>query len=92
MRYRGTWAAAGLLLLPIAATAQPNGGAGSDRAVACDAFQHQPLGAWTVLRATTIAPDGVTMELPAGLTFAAGETYEDVDITAILDRYCGSRS
>jgi hypothetical protein len=88
---RNVVVALALLLVPAAAAAQPAPGGGTERAVACDAFQRQPLGAWTVLRATTIAPEGVTIELPAGHTFASGETYEDVDITAILDRYCGAR-
>jgi hypothetical protein len=75
-------------LLPVAAAAQP---AAATRPVACDAFQRQPLGAWTVLRETTIAPEGVTIDVPAGRTFSAGETFDDVDITAILERYCGER-
>ena len=80
-----------MLLSPAAATAQPARPGAGDLPVACDAFQHQPLGAWTVLRDTTVATDNATLELPAGRTFATGDTFEDVDVTGLLDRYCGTR-
>lgn len=46
---------------------------GSDGPIACGAFQRGPNGSWTVLRSTTISPEGVQMNLPEGRTFAKNQ-------------------
>lgn len=80
-----------MLSLTAPAAAQPVQQPRAAAAVPCDAFQRQPLGAWTVLRPVTIAPEGVSVELPAGRTFSTDETFEGIDIGTVLDRYCGNR-
>ena len=45
----------------------------SDGPIACENFQRDPNGSWTVLRATTISPQGVQLDLAPGQTFAKNQ-------------------
>jgi hypothetical protein len=62
-----------------------------DGPVACNAFQRVGNGSWTVLRPETLYPNGVSLGLAAGQTFAPNQMYEGFEVTAILDRNCGNR-
>jgi hypothetical protein len=61
-----------------------------DGAVAWAAFQRSGNGSWTVLRPTTLYPDGVPLSLAPGQTFAPNEMFDCFEVTAILDRNCGN--
>lgn len=84
-------AAAAVLLLgcayPLGAMAA-NGA--SDGAIACSAFQRAANGSWTVLRPTTIQPQGVVISLAPGQTFAKNQWVDGVEVTTVLDRNCGN--
>jgi hypothetical protein len=77
----GAWAP---LAMAQSANSQPDG------PVACDAFQRQDHGSWTVLRPATIHPNGVAINLAPGQTFAPNQIYNGVEVTAVLDRNCGN--
>lgn len=62
-----------------------------DGPVTCDAFQRVGNGSWTVLRPATLYPNGQTLNLAPGQTFAPNQMYEGFEVTAILDRNCGNR-
>jgi hypothetical protein len=62
-----------------------------DGPVACDAFQRVGNGSWTVLRPATLYPNGTTLKLSPGQTFAPNQMYDGFEVTAILDRNCGNR-
>jgi hypothetical protein len=62
-----------------------------DGPIACDAFVRNGYGAWRVVRPTTIMPQGLTMNLVPGMTFAPSQTIDGIEITAVLDRNCGNR-
>jgi hypothetical protein len=61
-----------------------------DGPIACDDFQRGFNGSWTVLQPTTIAPQGVTMNLARGETFAKNQWFDGVEMTTVLDRNCGN--
>jgi len=61
-----------------------------DGPVACDAFQRQGYGSWTVLRPATLYPNGVPLNLAAGQTFAPNQMFQGFEVTALLDRSCGN--
>lgn len=62
-----------------------------DGPVTCDAFQRVGNGSWSVLRPATLYPNGQTVNLAPGQTFAPNQMHEGFEITAILDRDCGNR-
>jgi hypothetical protein len=43
-----------------------------------------------VLQPTTIKPQGITMNLAPGETFAKNQWFDGVEITTVLDRNCGN--
>jgi hypothetical protein len=61
-----------------------------DGPVACAAVQRADNGSWTVLRPTTLHPNGVPLSLAPGQTFAPNQTLDGFEVTAILDRNCGN--
>jgi len=61
-----------------------------DGPVACGAFQRSGYGSWTVLRPAVVYPNGVTLSLAPGQTFAPNQLFDGYEITAILDRNCGN--
>src|SRR5437588_7657447 len=61
-----------------------------DGPIACDAFQRSGHGSWTVLRPATLYPNGVPLSLVAGQTFAPNQIFQSFEVTAILDRSCGT--
>jgi hypothetical protein len=62
-----------------------------DGPVACAAFQRDDHGSWTVLRPTTVYPNGVPLSLAPGQTFAPNRLFEGFEVSAILDRSCGNQ-
>lgn len=62
-----------------------------DGPVARTAFQRSGNGSWTVLRPATLYPNGGALSLAPGQTFAPSQTFDGVEVTAILDRNCGNR-
>jgi hypothetical protein len=62
-----------------------------DGPVACEAFQRSGYGSWTVLRPTTVYPNGIPLSLAPGQTFAPNQVFNGFEVTAILDRSCGNR-
>lgn len=85
--------AAAMLLLgcawPLAATAASVNSA--DGAISCNDFRRDANGAWTVLRPTTIAPQGVVISLSPGQTFAKNQWLGGIEVTTVLDRNCGNQ-
>ena len=61
-----------------------------DGPIACQDFQLGFNGSWTVVHPTTIEPQGVTMNLAPGETFAKNQWYNGVEVTTVLDRNCGN--
>jgi hypothetical protein len=86
-------AAAGAMLLgcgwPLAAIAADVNL--SDGQIACSAFQRGANGSWTVMRATTIAPQGIVINLAPGQTLDKNKWVGGVDVTTVLDRNCGNQ-
>jgi hypothetical protein len=64
---------------------------GSDGPIACGDFQRGPNGVWTVLRPTTIRPEGVQMTLAPRQTFAKNQFVDGIEVTTVLDRNCGNQ-
>jgi hypothetical protein len=62
----------------------------SDGPIACGEFQRGPNGSWTVLRQTTINPQGVRLNLAPGQTFAKNPFISGIEVTTVLDRNCGN--
>jgi len=50
-----------------------------------------PNGSRTVLRPTTISPQGVQLNLAPGQTFAKNQFVSGIEVTTILDRNCGNQ-
>jgi hypothetical protein len=63
----------------------------SDGPIACGEFQRGPNGSWTVLRQTTISPQGVQLNLAAARTFAKNQFVSGIAVTTVLDRNCGNQ-
>jgi hypothetical protein len=63
----------------------------SDGPIACGNFQRGPNGSRTVLRPTTISPQGVQLNLAPGQTFAKSQFVSGIEVTTILDRNCGNQ-
>ena len=63
----------------------------SDGPIACGNFQRGPNGSWTVLRPTTISPQGVQLNLAPGQTFAKNQLVGGIEVTTVLDRNCGNQ-
>jgi hypothetical protein len=63
----------------------------SDGPIACGEFQRGPNGSWSVLRQTTISPQGVQLNLAAGQTFAKNQFVSGIEVTTVLDRNWGSQ-
>jgi hypothetical protein len=63
----------------------------SDGPIACGEFQRGPNGSWTVLRQTTISPQGVKLNLTPGQTFAKNQFVSGIEVTTVLDRNCGNQ-
>ncbi len=61
-----------------------------DGPIACTDFQRGVNGTWTVIRPTTIRPQGVAMNLAPGQTFAKNQPVGGIDVTTVLDRRCGN--
>jgi hypothetical protein len=61
-----------------------------DGPIACQNFARNGYGDWTVVRPTTISPEGVTIKLWPGQTFMPSEVVDGVEVTAVLDRNCGN--
>jgi hypothetical protein len=84
--------AAALALLAIVtppAMAQPVNSL-PDGPVNCGAVTRLPMGSWSIMRPVTIAPNGTTIGLSPGQTFAPNQIYDGVEVTAVLDRDCGN--
>ena len=62
-----------------------------DGPVDCGGAARLPMGSWTIMRPVTIAPDGMSIGLSPGQTFAPNQMYQGVEVTAVLDRNCGNR-
>jgi hypothetical protein len=86
-------AAAALLFFGcvIAHPGMTQGLSGSDGPIACGDFQRGPNGSWTVLRPTTISPQGVKLNLASGQTFAKNQFVSGIEVTTVLDRNCGNQ-
>ena len=54
-------------------------------------FQRGPEGSWTVVRPTTISPEGVQLNLAPGQTFAKNQFVGGIEVTTVLDRNCGNQ-
>jgi len=65
--------------------------AGSDGPIACGNFQRGINGSWTVLRPTTISPQGIQLNLAPGQTFAKNQFVGGIEVTTVLDRNCGNQ-
>ena len=63
----------------------------SDGSITCDSFQRGPHGSWTVLRPTTMSPQGVLLNLVPGQTFAKNQFVSGIEVTTVLDRNCGNQ-
>jgi hypothetical protein len=63
----------------------------SDGPIACGDFQRGANGSWTVLRPTTMSPQGVQLNLAPGQTLAKNQFVSGVEVTTVLDRNCGNR-
>ena len=63
----------------------------SNGPIACGEFQRGPNGSWTVLRQTTISPQGVQLNLATGQTFAKNQLVSGIEVTTVLDRNCGNQ-
>src|ERR1700739_1769998 len=63
----------------------------SDGPIACGDFQRGPNGSWTVLRPTTIIPQGVQLNLAPGHSFAKNQFVGGIEVTTVLDRNCGNQ-
>ena len=61
-----------------------------DGQVNCGAVARMPMGSWHVMSPVTISPDGRTMTLAPGQTFAPNQMYGGVEVSAVLDRNCGN--
>jgi hypothetical protein len=85
--------AAAILLLagawPLTATAATINLA--DGPINCNDFRRGSDGSWTVLRPTTIEPQGAAMSLAPGQTFAKNQWVGGIDLTTVLDRNCGNQ-
>ena len=62
-----------------------------DGPILCGNFQRGPNGSWTVLRPTTINPQGVQLNLAPGQTFAKNQFVSGIEVTTVLDRNCGNQ-
>ena len=69
--------------------------AASDGPIVCHDFERGVNGTWTVLRATTIGPlggpQGRTISLSPGQSFAKNQWVDGVEVTTVLDRNCGNQ-
>ena len=85
--------AAAMLALGVAGSqsALAQGMSMPDGPVACNAVARLPMGSWTILRPVTIQPNGMTIGLAPGQTFAPNQLDDGVEVTAVLDRNCGNR-
>jgi len=63
----------------------------SDGPIACGDFQRGPEGSWTVLRPTTMSPQGAQLNLAPGQTFAKNQFVGGIEMTTVLDRNCGNQ-
>jgi hypothetical protein len=63
----------------------------SDGPIACGGFQRGANVSWTVLRPTTITPQGAQLNLAPGQTFAKNQFVSGIEVTTVLDRNCGNR-
>ena len=63
----------------------------SDGPIACGDFQRGSNGSWTVLRPTTISPQGAQLNLAPGQTFAKNQFVSGIEVTTVLDRNCGNQ-
>jgi hypothetical protein len=63
----------------------------SDGPISCGDFQRGSNGSWTVLRPTTISPQGVQLNLTPGQTFAKNQFVGGIEVTTVLVRNCGKR-
>jgi hypothetical protein len=63
----------------------------TDGPIACGNFQRGPNGSWTVLRPTTMSPQGVQLNLAPGQTFAKNQFISGIEVTTVLDRNCGNQ-
>ncbi|HJU20730.1 MAG TPA: hypothetical protein VJ770_30140 [Stellaceae bacterium] len=61
-----------------------------DGPIVCRDFARNGYGDWMVMRPTTISPDGMTMRLAPGQTFAPSQMVGGVEVSAALDRNCGN--
>jgi len=61
-----------------------------DGPIACQDFQRGDNGTWTVVHPTTIAPQGVVLNLAPGQTFAKNQWRGGIEVTTVLDRNCGN--
>ena len=62
-----------------------------DGPIECGAFQRGANGSWTVLRPTTMSPQGAQLNLAPGQTFAKNQFVGGIEVTTVLDRNCGNK-
>jgi hypothetical protein len=61
-----------------------------DGPVNCGGVARLPMGSWAIMRPVTISPNGNTIGLAPGQTFAPNQMYDGVEVSAVLDRDCGN--
>jgi hypothetical protein len=54
---------------------------------ASDAFQKNPDGTWTSIKATTLKLETKTIAIPMGMTFKKGEEFLFVDVVEWLEEH-----
>ena len=54
----------------------------------CDAFQKNPDGSWTSIKATALKVGNRTIAISEGITFHRGEPFMLVDVAEWLDENC----
>ena len=54
----------------------------------CEAFQKNPDGSWTSIKATALKVGNRTLAISEGITFKRGEPFMLVDVAEWLDEHC----
>ena len=54
----------------------------------CDAFQKNPDGSWTSIKAVLLKMGNRTISIGQGITFKRGEPFLAVDVAEWLDEHC----
>ena len=54
----------------------------------CEAFQKNPDGTWTSIKATALKVGNRTIAISEGITFKRGQPFMFVDVAEWLDEHC----